>query len=126
MRCSNCGAEMEIQSGRESGIKSKGRQDIGRVVRRFLLALFSSGWAMMAAISEYFQAMYITKIHTVDFSQQTPAFFQEMDVDYRFQSSFYFMGACLWLTLVLFVWAWKLSTHIEATRSAAGKFSAMG
>jgi hypothetical protein len=121
MRCSNCGAE--IPSNRESVTKDGERDEVARssrrVLSRILLALFSSGWVVMAAISEFWHARYIAEIHRVDFSQQTPEFFQMLDISYRSRNLFFFMGACLWLTLVLLVWAWKLSAHMERTRLIA-------
>lgn len=117
MRCSNCGEE--IQSGRESGMKYGERQGATRTIRRVLLGVFSSGWVVTAAISEFWHAKYIAEIHKVDFAQQTPSFFQTLDIDIRSQSEIYFMGSCLWLTLVLFVWAWKLATHIERSNVLA-------
>jgi hypothetical protein len=55
----------------------------------------------------------------VDFSQQTPPFFFELDRNFRFPSHVCFLVSCLWLALVLFVWAWKLATHIERTKALA-------
>jgi hypothetical protein len=121
MRCINCGAE--IQSNRESDTKYGEYDGVARSSRRLLsrifLALFSSGWVVMAAISEFWHSRYISEIHHAGFSQQTPEFFQALDIAYRSQSLLYFMGASLWLTLVLLVWAWKLSAHMERTRLIA-------
>ncbi len=115
MRCSNCGKE--IQNDCNSGMKSGERQGTARVIRRVLLGVFSSGWVVTAAISEFWHAKYIAEIHKVDFSQQTPSFFQTLDIDIRSQSELFFTVSCLWLTLVLFVWAWKLATHIERSKA---------
>jgi hypothetical protein len=121
MRCGRCGAE--IQSDRESNTQYGQRDGVTRSFRRLvgpiLLPLFSSGWVVMALISEYWHARYIAEIHRVGFSQQTPEFFQMLDINYRFVSLSYFVSSCLWLTLVLFVWAWKLSAHMERTRLIA-------
>lgn len=121
MQCSHCGAE--IPSHRKSDTTHGERDGVARLSRRLinraLLAVFSSGWVVMAAISEFWHNGYISTLHRTGFSQQTPEFFLRLDIDYRFQSVFYFMFSCLWLTLVLFVWAWKLSAHVERTRLIA-------
>jgi hypothetical protein len=121
MRCSHCG--VEIASNRKSDTMHGERDGVARSNRRLfsriLLAVFSSGWVVMAAISEFWHAGYISKIHNTGFSQQTPEFFQMLDITYRSQNMFYFMGACLWLTLVLLVWAWKLATHLERSKALA-------
>jgi hypothetical protein len=100
-------------------MKSGKRQNGDRTVRGFLFGLFSSGWAVMVAVSEYWHTSYISAMHRADFAEQTPEFFWKLDLDYRIKSSLFFVIACLWLTLVLFVWARKLSAHIERTRPVA-------
>lgn len=121
MRCSHCGAE--FPSNHESNTMHGKRDGVARSSRRLfsriLLAMFSSGWVVMAAISEFWHARYISEIHNTGFSQQTPEFFQMLDITYRSNNIIFFMGSCLWLTLVLLVWAWKLSAHMERTRLIA-------
>lgn len=124
MRCANCGAE--IASGVESGTRRAERpgtsRPAGRALRRLMLGVFSAGWVVTAAISEYWHVQYVNQLHRVDFAQQTPPFFFETDIHYRFPSFFYFRVSCLWLALVLIVWAWKLATHIERTKAFADAF----
>jgi len=121
MRCNHCGAE--IESGRESSMRSEERQGprrtVTRVLGRILLGVFSAGWVVTAAISEFWHIKYITEIHKFDFSQQTPSFFLTLDTDYRYQSASYFMVSCLWLIMVLFAWAWKLAAHVERSKAFA-------
>ena len=117
MRRGKCGGE--IQGGSETGVRSGERPCASWTARRVLLGLFSSGWVVTAAISEFWHALYITRIHGVDFSQQTKVFFQTLERDYLWPSELWFMGSCLWLTLVLFVWAWKLAVHLERSKALA-------
>ncbi|MBN9375064.1 MAG: hypothetical protein J0I40_06680, partial [Cellulomonas sp.] len=121
MQCSHCGAEIpsHLKPGSTHGERGGVARLSRRLINRILLAVFSSGWVVMAAISEFWHIQYISTLHRTGFSQQTPEFFLRLDIDYRFQSAFYFMCSCLWLTLVLFVWAWKLSAHLERTRLIA-------
>ena len=115
MQCSHCGAE--IPSHRKPGSMHGELDDVARprrrLINRSLLAVFSSGWVVTAAISEIWHNGYISTLHRTGFSQQTPEFFLKLDIDYRFQSVFYFMISCLWLTLALLFWTWKLSAYLE-------------
>jgi hypothetical protein len=77
MRCVNCGAE--IGKGDESEVRRAerpgSRWSPGRAIGRLVLGIFSAGWVVTAAISEYLHTQYINRLHRVDFSQQTRPFF---------------------------------------------------
>jgi len=121
MRCVNCGAEIgnhdesEVRRAERPGSRWSPRRALGRLA----LGIFSAGWVATAVISEYFHALYINRLHRVDFSRQTPPFFAEVDISYRFPSFDFFFVSCIWLALVLVFWAWKLAGHVERTKAIA-------
>ncbi len=88
-----------------------------RFLGRVLLGLFSSGWVVTAANAGFWHAMYITRLHGLEFSQQTPPALNALDMEYRFYGEMWRVISCLWFAAVLFFWAWKLAAHIELTKA---------
>jgi hypothetical protein len=111
------------QDRQERAMEQRKRQLAASPLRRFLgrvlLGLFSAGWAVTAAIAGFWHAMYITRLHGLEFSQQTPPMLNTLDVEYRFYGEMWRAISCLWFAAVLFVWAWKLAAHIERNKAMA-------
>jgi hypothetical protein len=112
-----------VQDRRELGMEQRKRRRPASPLRRFLnrvlLGLFSAGWAVTAANAGFWHAMYITRLHELEFSQQTPPKLNALDVEYRYYGEMWRAISFLWFAAVLFVWAWKLAAHIERTKAMA-------
>ena len=78
---------------------------------------------MTAANAGVWHAMYITRLHGLEFSQQTPPTLNALDVEYRLYGEMWRAISYLWFAAVLFVWAWKLAAHIERTKAMAKTLS---
>jgi hypothetical protein len=112
-----------VQYRQELGMEQRKRRRPASPLRRFLsrvlLGLFSAGWVVTAAIAGFWQTIYITRLHELEFSQQTPPKLNSLDVEYRFYGEMWQVVSLLWLAAVLFVWAWKFAAHIERTKTMA-------
>lgn len=113
------GARNRHELGMKPGERRRAASPLRRFVGRVLLGLFSAGWVVTAAIASLWHAMYITRLHGLEFSQQTPPALNALDVEYRLYGEVWQVTSYLWFAAVLFVWAWKLAAHIETTKAMA-------
>ena len=103
----------------KQGKGQRAASPLRRFLGRLLLGLFSAGWVVTAANAGFWHALYITRLHGLEFLQQTPPALNALDVEYRLYGEMWRVISCLWFAAVLFIWAWKLAAHIETTKAMA-------
>jgi hypothetical protein len=113
----DAGVQDRQELGMTLGKRPRAVSPLRRFLGRVLLGLFSAGWVVTAANAGVWQAMYITRLHGLEFSQQTPPALNALDMEYRFYGEMWRVISCLWFAAVLFFWAWKVAAHIELTRA---------
>jgi hypothetical protein len=115
----DAGVQDRRNFGMEHGKRPRAASPLRRFLGRVLLGLFSAGWVVTAANAGVWHAMYITRLHGLEFSQQTPPALNALDADYRLYGEMWRVISYLWFAAVLFVWSWKLAAHIERTKAMA-------
>jgi hypothetical protein len=113
------GVQDRLELRMEQRKRRRPASPLRRFLGRALLCLFSAGPAVTAANAGFWRALYITRLHELEFSQQTPPKLNSLDVEYRFYGEMWRVVSLLWLAAVLFLWAWKLAAHFERTKAMA-------